>query len=108
MLLADLLLKNIVPVSPLIFRGNGNQLADAFKQLFDANMIVGCQQSDLEKWIAPKFLYLSNQDEPREFTEGYLNGLISTKTRPCKSPILKVQEKENKFVVLPVQRNKKN
>jgi hypothetical protein len=61
----------------------------------------------LEKWIAPKFLYLSQQGEPREFTEGYLNGIISTKTRPCKSPILKIEQKDGKFLILPVSRNKK-
>lgn len=105
--LSNLLSKNSNPDSPLIFRGNGNQLADAFKQLYDANLIVGCMQIDLEKWIAPKFLYLSYQGEPREFTDGYLNGLISTRTRPCKSPILKVERKEVGFLILPVPRNKK-
>ena len=105
--LSELLTKNRPPDSPLVFRGNGNQLADAFKQLFDANVIVGCQQSDLEKWIVPKFLYLSSQGEPREFTEGYLNGIISTKGRPCKSPILKIEQKEDKFLILPTPRNKK-
>ena len=105
--LSDLLFKNIEPDTPLIFRGNGNQLADAFKQLFDNNIIVGCLQTDLEKWIAPKFLYLSGQGQPRELTEDYLNSLISTKTRPCKSPILKIEQKEAHFLILPVPRNKK-
>lgn len=105
--LSALLFGNTEPESPLIFKGNGNQLGDAFKQLFDDNLIVGCLQSDLEKWIAPKFLYLSQQGEPREFTEGYLNGIISTKTRPCKSPILKIEQKDGKFSILPVPRNKK-
>jgi hypothetical protein len=77
--LSELLISNTPPDQPLVFRSNGNQLADAFKQLYDANLIVGCLQSDLEKWIVPKFLYLSNQGEIREFTEGYLNSIISTK-----------------------------
>ena len=105
--LSDLLFKNIEPDTSLIFRGNGNQLADAFKQLFDNNIIVGCLQTDLEKWIAPKFLYLSGQGHPRELTEDYLNSLISTKTRPCKSPILKIEQKEAHFLILPAPRNKK-
>ena len=105
--LSYLLFKNIEPATPLIFRGNGNQLADAFKQLFDNNIIVGCLQTDLEKWIAPKFLYLSGQGHPRELTEDYLNSLISTKTRPCKSPILKIEQKGAQFLILPVPRNKK-
>jgi len=105
--LEKLLLSHEAPYKPLVFRGFGNQLADAFKQLFDARLIVGCQMVDLERWIAPKFNYLSNQAEARELTEGYLNGLMSTKTRPCKSPILKIEQKEDKFYILPTPRNKR-
>jgi hypothetical protein len=105
--LERLLLSDEAPERPLVFRGFGNQLADAFKQLFDARLIVGCQMADLERWIAPKFNYLSNQAEARELTEGYLNGLMSTKTRPCKSPILKIEQKEEKFYILPTPRNKR-
>ncbi|WP_121812093.1 hypothetical protein [Mucilaginibacter kameinonensis] len=105
--LERLLLSDEAPERPLVFRGFGNQLADAFKQLFDARLIVGCQMVDLERWIAPKFNYLSNQAEARELTEGYLNGLMSTKTRPCKSPILKIEQKEDKFYILPTPRNKR-
>ena len=85
--LENLLLSDDTPATPLVFRGNANQLADAFKQLYDARMIVGCRMSDLEKWIAPKFMYLNNQSEPRELPEGYLSGFMSENTRPCKSPI---------------------
>ncbi|MDF2434133.1 MAG: hypothetical protein JWP44_3764, partial [Mucilaginibacter sp.] len=102
--LERLLLSDEAPDKPLVFRGFGNQLADAFKQLFDARLIVGCQMADMERWIAPKFNYLSNQAEARELTEGYLNGLMSTKTRPCKSPILKIEQKEDKFYILPTPR----
>jgi hypothetical protein len=105
--LERLLLSDEAPDKPLVFRGFGNQLADAFKQLFDARLIVGCQMADLERWIAPNFTYLSNQGEVRELTEGYLNGLMSTKTRPCKSPILKIEQKEDKFYILPTPRNKR-
>lgn len=105
--LEKLLLADIVPERPLVFRGFANQLADAFKQLYDANLIVGCLMVDLEKWIAPKFVYLANQPEPKELTEGYLNSLMSTKTRPCKSPILKIELKEDKFLILPAARNKR-
>lgn len=105
--LEKLLIADEVPDSPVVFRGFGNQLADAFKQLFDARLIVGCQMADLERWIALNFTYLSNQGEIRELTEGYLNGLMSTKTRPCKSPILKIEQKEDKFYILPTPRNKR-
>lgn len=105
--LEGLLLSDEAPDRPLVFRGFGNQLADVFKQLFDARLIVGCQMADLERWIAPKFNYLSNHAEARELTEGYLNGLMSTKTRPCKSPILKIEQKDDKFYILPTPRNKR-
>jgi hypothetical protein len=94
-------------VTPLLFRGSATQLADAFKQLKEANLIAGCRMIDLERWITPKFLYLSPQSEPREFSEGYLNGLMSGKKRPCKSPILKIERIEDKFLIVPAPRNKK-
>lgn len=34
---------------PLIFIGKGNQLADVFKQLIDAQLILGCLKSELER-----------------------------------------------------------
>ena len=105
--LKNLLLNNESPATPLIFRGFANQLADAFKQLFDANLIVGCIMADLERWLTPKFVYLANGTVPRELTEPYLNSIMSTKTRPCKSPILKIERKEDKFFILPAPRNKK-
>lgn len=105
--LKKLLLHDEAAVTPLLFRGSATQLADAFKQLKEANLIVGCRMVDLEKWIAPKFLYLSPQSEPRELPEGYLNGLMSTKGRPCKSPIMKIEQKEDKFFILPAPHNKK-
>jgi hypothetical protein len=105
--LEKLLLDDEAPASPLLFRGSATQLTDAFKQLYDANLIVGCRKIDLEKWIAPKFMYLSPQSEPRDLPEGYLHSLISEKTRPCKSPILKIERKEDKFFIVPATRNKK-
>jgi hypothetical protein len=105
--LEKLLLYDEAPASPLLFRGSATQLADAFKQLKEANLIVGCRMIDLERWIAPKFLYLSPQSEPRELPEGYLHSLISEKTRPCKSPILKIERKDDKFFIVPASRDKK-
>jgi hypothetical protein len=42
---------------PLLFTGNGNQLADAFRQLFDANLVAGCNKTELQQWIFSHFLY---------------------------------------------------
>lgn len=78
---------HVSPETRLVFKGNGNQLADAFKQLYEANLIKGCKKSDLEKWIAKHFLYATG-DKPKEYTEGWLSVVISTDTKFCKSPIL--------------------
>ena len=105
--LEKLLLFDEAPVNSLLFRGSATQLTDTFKQLYDANLIVGCRKTDLERWMAPKFLYLSPQSEPRELPEGYLHSLISEKTRPCKSPIMQIEKNADKFFILPASRNKK-
>ncbi|MGF7080802.1 hypothetical protein [Mucilaginibacter sp. UYCu711] len=105
--LEKLLLEDEPPEPPLIFRGQANQLADAFKQLFDARMIVSCRMVDLQKWIAPKFKYINNQSEVRNLSDDYLSGLMSEHSRPCKSPILQIKQKEDKFLILPAPRNKK-
>lgn len=98
---------NTQPENQLIFKGNGNQLADAFKQLYEANLIVGCKKSDLEKWIAKHFLYATG-DVPKEYTEGWLSSIISTDTKYCKSPIMVIRMKDKVPVIAPTIRNKKN
>ncbi len=91
-----------------IFTGNGNQLADAFKQLYEANLIVGCNKADLENWIQANFLY-TDKGSQKKFTEKYLNNIISTDTKACQSPILDTKKNsEGQYVILPVQRIKRN
>nr|WP_294896203.1 hypothetical protein [uncultured Pedobacter sp.] len=106
--LQSLIKENKSPDQPLIFQGNGNQLADAFKQLYEANLIVGCNKSELEKWIAPNFLYTYNKNTVKNFTEGWLNGIISSDSKPCKSPILEVRSKEGVHFISSTLRNKRN
>jgi len=105
--LAALIQTNTGHKGTLVFKGNGNQLADAFKQLFEANLIVGCKKNELEKWIAKHFVY-RYKNANKEFTEGYLNGIISSDVKPCKSPILEVKKKEDRYVIVSSLRNKKN
>lgn len=105
--LEALLVKNEIPDSPLLFRGQANQLADAFKQLYDERLLISRRMIDLENWIALRFNYLNNQGEVRDLSEGYLSGVMSEKSRPCKSPILKIERKNDSFFILPVSRGKK-
>jgi hypothetical protein len=95
------------PASQLIFNGNSNKLADAFKQLYEANLIVGCNKAELEKWILKHFLY-SNGDKVNEYSEGWLSAIISSDTKVCKSPILEVRMKDKVPLLVPTVRNKKN
>ena len=95
------------PASQMIFNGNSNKLADAFKQLYEANLIVGCNKTELEKWILKHFLY-SNGDKVNEYSEGWLSAIISSDTKVCKSPILEVRMKDKVPILVPTVRNKKN
>lgn len=106
--LKSLLQENQVPPSPMLFHGNGNQLVDAFKQLYEANHIVGCQKSELEEWIGANFEYVY-RNEQKAFPANYLNAIISTNSKPCQSPILDVRKQaDGTFNAIPVLRTKKN
>jgi len=105
--LAALIKSDEQPASQFIFNGNSNKLADAFKQLYEANLIVGCNKAELEKWILKHFLY-SNGDKVNEYSEGWLSAIISSDTKICKSPILEVRIKDKVPFLVPTVRNKKN
>ncbi|WP_026632790.1 hypothetical protein [Dyadobacter alkalitolerans] len=105
--LFTLLNNNISPKQKLLFNSNGNQLADTFKQLIEANLIVSCSKAELESWIIENFQYVSNA-QAKPFTTGYLNGIISSDTKICKSPILAVTRKGSEEPALAaIGRNKK-
>ncbi|HXS37303.1 MAG TPA: hypothetical protein VN721_11430 [Flavipsychrobacter sp.] len=92
----------------IMFHGNGNQLADAFKQLTDANLIVGCNKAELSVWIRKYFSY-KDKTSQKSYTEKYLNDIISSDTKTCQSPILDIKKRENgQYGVFPTQRIKKN
>ncbi|TDH23977.1 hypothetical protein EXU57_15915 [Segetibacter sp. 3557_3] len=105
--LQSLLMKQAVPNEPLVFKSNGNQLADAFKQLFEANLIVGCNKIELINWIQEHFEYV-DRGSVKSFSEKYLLDIISSNTKICQSPILNVRKKDGQFVILLEQRNNRN
>ena len=105
--LLSLLINNIAPRQKLLFNSNGNQLADAFKQLIEANLIVSCSKAELESWIITHFQYVSNA-QAKPFTTGYLNGIISSDTKICKSPILDIiKNSPTGFSLAAMARSKK-
>lgn len=106
--LLPLIKNNELPISPLVFHGNGNQLVDAFKQLYEANLIVGCNKGELEEWIGANFEYVY-RNRQKAFPANYLNAMISSNSKPCQSPILDVKKQpDGTYNIIPVLRTKKN
>lgn len=91
----------------LVFNGAGNQLADAFKQLFDANLIVGCNKSELENWILLNFQY-RDKGMQKSYTEKYLQDMIFSNTKSCQSPLFDVRKNDGQFYPFPLTKNNKN
>ncbi len=75
----------------LIFRDNGNRLADMFKQLYDADLIAGCTKKKVEEWTIRNFLFIS-RNEVKYYKTHYVNDIISTNKVITKRPIIKVVE----------------
>jgi hypothetical protein len=92
------------PVEPLVFRGKGNQLADAFKQLIEANLIISVNKAQLNNWILNNFNYI-DKDSVRPYSEKYLEDIVSSNIKNCQSPILDVRKKDGQFFLYPVQKN---
>lgn len=74
----------------LLFLDNGNRLADAFKQLKRADLITGCNQTDLINCIEKNFSYFY-RNEVKSYKSKYLEKIISTPNDNCKKPILNVK-----------------
>ena len=82
-----MILKNGVNASkPLVFLDYGKRLARVFKQLFDEQIIVGCQKKVLENWIEQNFHYRSG-NRILKFTPRYLSDIISSNKYIVKNPI---------------------
>lgn len=92
---------------PLLFNGQGNQLADAFKQLYLSNLITSCNKSELERWIQTSFQY-RDKGVYKSFSERYLQDIISTNTKGCQSPLFNVKKSEGQFYLSVLHRNNKN
>ncbi|MFZ4523838.1 MAG: hypothetical protein ACOYNC_19205 [Bacteroidales bacterium] len=96
-----MLVNNTDVESPVVFLDMGNRLADAFKQLYEANIIRGCQKKELESWISRNFAYVY-RGEIRPFLPKYLNEIISTTKDKCKRPFLDVRfdKSQNKNILI--------
>ncbi|MEC5173902.1 hypothetical protein [Chryseobacterium nepalense] len=74
----------------LTFKSFGNQFADTFKKLFENNLIVGCQKTDLINWIVLNFNFIY-RNKVKEFKTKTVEPIISGKLTPCKKPIIEVK-----------------
>ena len=74
---------------PLLFLGSGNRLADAFKQLYDCDIIRGCQKKELEYWMSINFYYRYRK-KVKKYTLDYLSEIMSTRKDMCQKPILNI------------------
>lgn len=89
-MLEDSLISGNDPEEVLLYLGPGNGCADAFKQLYDAGVITGCQKKGLEAWILRNIQYYYNR-QIKSYTPSYLNKIISGKDdNTCQNPIMNI------------------
>ena len=84
----------------LLFKGNGNQLTDTFKKLFEHYLITGCQKKDLIEWIIFNFTYIS-KGKAKTFVYDTVEKTISRNDNPCKSPLIEIKNGQVKKVEQP-------
>lgn len=77
--------------NPLLFLDNGTRLADAFKQLFDCEIVRGCQKKEFEDWICSNFRY-RYRNEIKLFSKRYIADIISSTKDKCQKPLLNVRQ----------------
>lgn len=76
---------------PLLFTSMGIRLADAFKRLINAKIILHCEKKDLQYWISENFQYLKD-GQRTSFKLEYLNNIISSQDKFSKDPILHIKK----------------
>ncbi|QMW02301.1 hypothetical protein [Spirosoma foliorum] len=92
----------------LLFKENGNKLAFLFKELYDNSVMTGHSKIEVEQWLLRNFQYYDlRQKSNKDFTPAYLNGIISTNGKECKSPIALVEIVDGKLRIAPIRRNTK-
>ena len=102
-LLLELLKSGSLSTELLSFSGSGNKLADAFKQLYDGNLIVGCTKIELQTWIKSNFVF-REKGEARMFSDKYLSDVVSSNSKQCQSPILDVVRKNGTVELIALGR----
>lgn len=90
----------------LLFRSNGNRLTDAFKKLFDHNLIIGCQKKDLINWIIKNFTFL-HLNANKRFAYRTVEKTISGYDYYCKRPLIDIQNGLIQKIEIPLSETKR-
>ena len=90
-----------------IFLGQANQLADAFKQAYEAHLLPGYDKKDMISWIKKNFSYKVNSKDPKEFSQKFLHDCISSNTKPCKNPLINIDRNGDQLEITPLSRTDK-
>jgi hypothetical protein len=91
----------------LAFQDNGNQLTDAFKQLYEKRVITGCTRAELQEWVVKHFTFYNNRTRKQQrFKADTVERNISG-DRHCKNPIITVKITDDNTVIVPVAKEQK-
>ena len=88
----------------ILFKSNNNQLADAFKRLFNARLIIGCTKAELAQWIEQNFTYKGKGGKATILKEKYLNEIISSDQKICKNPIIEIKTEHGKYLIFSAEK----
>ena len=88
--LQTILEKGINVNQKLIFKGNANRLTDAFKKLYNARLLTGCQKKDLQKWIVDNFQFFNKKKGAVDFKAKTVEKSIAGNEYRCENPIIKI------------------
>lgn len=77
----------------LLFKDKAIRFTDVFKQLYEHNLITGCEKQHLINWILNNFKYLKN-GEATDFNPDTTEKSISGNQYICKTPLIKIENGE--------------
>jgi hypothetical protein len=95
--LEKLILENIEPKRPLLFRAKANQFADAFFQIHENNLVITNSKKNMINWIIKNFQYMGQNDTPTRFDFENLENLIYNQSSKCSYKLFTI-EKNNEEV----------
>ena len=96
--LRNLIINNIEPERPLLFKGLGNQLVYIFLKLDEVGLIKITAKTNLQEWILKNFHYLKNYKVESEFKSSVLKKYVEDEFSIAQNPLFKIQNIEGKIL----------